>query len=351
MMRTIPLILAGAALSVAAFGSDAGIGPGSAAPAMDVKAWFKGKPVTKFDKTKTYVVEFWATWCGPCKTSIPHLTELAKKNADVTFIGVSIWEDNKDGNIQKFVDEMGPKMDYSVGWSSNKEGMAKTWMEAAGQNGIPSAFIVKGGQIQWIGHPMTMDEPLAQIKSGKFDVAKFKADFDKRAEESRQMMAARKDLQAIQEAYNTGKKQEAKDQLDALVKKLPGFAEQAETIRFGWLAVEDPKAWEAKAEELSKAGNWMALVDYALTVSSVPNADMAMPCKAMEFAVKATNEKHPIVLYYAAVMFDRAKDYKKGLEFAGKALAAIPGNEIEKDSSFKDAVTKLQQSISQKAGG
>ena len=43
------------------------------------------------------------------------------------------------------------------------------FIPGSGRNGIPSAFIVKGGQIQWIGHPMEMDGPLAEIKSGKFD--------------------------------------------------------------------------------------------------------------------------------------------------------------------------------------
>ena len=62
---------------------------------------------------KNYVVEFWATWCGPCKASIPHLTELQKKNPSVTFIGVSVWEPDQD-KVKPFVEEMGDKMAYRV---------------------------------------------------------------------------------------------------------------------------------------------------------------------------------------------------------------------------------------------
>ena len=63
---------------------------GDPAPKIEVKSFVKGEPVKTFEAGKTYVVEFWATWCGPCKTSIPHLSELQKKHPAVTFIGVSV---------------------------------------------------------------------------------------------------------------------------------------------------------------------------------------------------------------------------------------------------------------------
>jgi thiol-disulfide isomerase/thioredoxin len=154
-----------------------GLGVGDKAPALKVKGFVKGKPVTKLDKGKVYVVEFWATWCGPCRTTIPHLTELQKKHKDVTFIGVSAFERDQKA-VQPFVKEMGDKMDYRVALDSvpaGKKGgdgaMAKNWMIAAGQNGIPTAFIVDGeGRIAWIGHPTQMEAPLEKIVAGKWDL-------------------------------------------------------------------------------------------------------------------------------------------------------------------------------------
>ncbi len=111
-----------------------------------------------------------STWWGPCRTSIPRLTELQKKNSNVAFIGVSAFERDQS-KVKPFVEEMGDKMAYRVAvddvgdkQKGSEGAMAKTWMTAAGQNGIPTAFIInKEGKIAWIGHPMSMDEPLEKI--------------------------------------------------------------------------------------------------------------------------------------------------------------------------------------------
>jgi len=153
-----------------------GLGVGDPAPAMGVSKWVKGEKLDKLEPGQTYVVEFWATWCGPCRDSIPHLTQLQKKHKkDVKFIGVSVWEQDQS-KVEPFVKEMGEKMDYNVamddvpaGGEGSEGKMAKAWMKAADADGIPTAFIVKDQKIAWIGHPMQMDTPLGQIVEGKYD--------------------------------------------------------------------------------------------------------------------------------------------------------------------------------------
>jgi thiol-disulfide isomerase/thioredoxin len=139
---------------------------GDKAPALNVEKWVKGEPVSTFEPGKVYVVEFWATWCGPCIKSIPHLTELQKEHPEVTIIGMASSErqkgedDKRLEGVKSFVSEQGDAMGYRIAYEGDKE-MATAWMKAAGQRGIPCSFIVGGdGKIAYIGHPSKMDEPL-----------------------------------------------------------------------------------------------------------------------------------------------------------------------------------------------
>ena len=137
---------------------------GDPAPKLQTGKWVQGDPVKNFEKGKAYIVEFWATWCGPCRVFIPHLNELHKKFKDkgLVVIGQNCWEKD-ESQVETFIKKMGDKMTYRVALddkTSDKKGaMAKTWMEAAGRDGIPSAFLVDTkGKIAWIGHPMSLKE-------------------------------------------------------------------------------------------------------------------------------------------------------------------------------------------------
>jgi len=59
-------------------------------PALSVTEWQNSSPLSLAPlKGKIVVLDFWATWCGPCIASIPHNNELAAKYKDeVVFIGI-----------------------------------------------------------------------------------------------------------------------------------------------------------------------------------------------------------------------------------------------------------------------
>ncbi len=177
-MKLYPVVLTAVfvALGSAAFAKEDGadrkvtLRVGDAAPALTMSKWIKGEPVKAFEAGTVYVVEFWATWCPPCRKSIPHLSELQAKFKDkgVIIIGQNCSEDQPE-KVDAFVKKMGDKMNYRVALDDMKTErigkMSKTWMDAAGQDGIPTAFVVdKAGKIAWIGHPLDgLDEALEKI--------------------------------------------------------------------------------------------------------------------------------------------------------------------------------------------
>lgn len=132
----------------------------------------QGDKVETFSKDKVYVVEFWATWCGPCKRSIPHLTELQKDlgSRGLEIIGVS---DEPVDLVKKFVKEKGSAMGYTVATQKKDDTFIKEkWMKAAGQKGIPCAFVIsRSGKIVHIGNPLdeNFDRIIKQTLANRYD--------------------------------------------------------------------------------------------------------------------------------------------------------------------------------------
>jgi thiol-disulfide isomerase/thioredoxin len=134
---------------------------GSPAPAIDIEHWVqdgegKYKPVTEFKKDKVYVVEFWATWCGPCIMSMPHIAQLQADYADKDVQVISISDEDLD-TVKEFLERDNGEgetfADVTKGYcltTDPDKSVYADYMEAAGQNGIPTAFIVgKTSAIRW----------------------------------------------------------------------------------------------------------------------------------------------------------------------------------------------------------
>jgi thiol-disulfide isomerase/thioredoxin len=316
MSMRIVALTAAAVLGLAGRSTADGLSVGDAAPKLEVKEFIKGDAVKGFEKGKLYVVEFWATWCGPCRTSIPHLTELQKKNKDVVFIGVSVFEQKPDG-VKAFVESMGDKMDYRVAVDVAAAGkpadgvMAKTWMEAADQDGIPAAFIVNGdGKIAWIGHPMQMDKPLETIVAGKWDLAKASADF-KKAKEVRVGM---------QKFLTLAQGGDAGATVEFGTKLLEGvFKDDAEGLNhLAWALVENPGAKpDAK------------LMKFALKVAEA--ADKLAEGKSGEIADTL-----------AKAQFENG-DAAKAVETQERALKLAKGTPLEKDTGMAERLEQYKK--------
>ncbi|HYE04766.1 MAG TPA: redoxin family protein [Planctomycetota bacterium] len=138
---------------------------GQPAPPLTGVTWIKGEAAEP-GGGRVAVVEFWATWCPPCRDSIPHLTKLQKQHGDkVAIIGLS---DEDRATVEPFVADMAAKMDYRVGLAD--EATKAAYM--TGVRGIPHAFLVGAdGTVLWKGHPAGIDQPLAKVLAGTFDAA------------------------------------------------------------------------------------------------------------------------------------------------------------------------------------
>ena len=158
---------------------------GGTAPALEISDWLQtgeGKypKVSQFEHGKVYVVEFWATWCGPCIKSMPHLAKLQVEYADRNVQIISVSDESVD-EVKEFLNrQAGNRNGEPITFdeltrvycltTDPDQSTSKAYPGAAKLNGIPCAFIVgKDGKIEWIGHPMQMDEALEQVVEDRWN--------------------------------------------------------------------------------------------------------------------------------------------------------------------------------------
>jgi thiol-disulfide isomerase/thioredoxin len=312
---------------------------GDRAPELAISEWVKGDEVTGFEEGKVYVVEFWATWCGPCIGGMPHVSELQKEYKDkgVTVIGVNIWDD--PAKVAPFMEDRGngrngeknptgdELMGYTVAIEKKIEGedptrngeMAKNWMRAAGQNGIPSAFVVdQKGYIAWIGHPMRMDDPLEQIVAGEWDIAEAAAEFSKAGERA---------AKAAKEASKVNKI----------------MAPIAEAFQAG----EYEKGFEATAKALKNDAIWSnpnVLNSLAWNIvdpdAKIDNRNAKLAVKIAERAAELTDNEAAPILDTLAWAYYFAGDKAKAIKVQTKAISLLSGDQ---KAQYEESLTRMKK--------
>src|SRR3954470_19215310 len=105
---------------------------------------------------KAAIVEFWTTYCGPCKAVVPHLNDLYAKYKDkgLAVVGVALDEDLED------VEKYGPKfgMEYPMAYDEGKKFSGALKVDIA-----PYAIVAnKAGKIVWEGVSSALPEDVLE---------------------------------------------------------------------------------------------------------------------------------------------------------------------------------------------
>lgn len=234
------------------------ISVGDAIPAdvFEGVTWVQGEEVkTLNEKGKTYILECWATWCGPCITVIPHVNEMHKKfeSKGLVIIGMNVFEDGIEKS-QEFVKKQGDGMSYRVAYSGGRTApFTDKILKPAGVTGIPRALVVQDGKLVLSIHPSQLnDELVTSLLDRSFDSAAFAK---KQADED----AARKALIAKLQPL-----QQAKD-WDGIKKVAEGL-EDKDAMKFGLLAMA-----------ATNSSNWQELITLRKNIETGKYADRIKP--------------------------------------------------------------------------
>jgi thiol-disulfide isomerase/thioredoxin len=124
---------------------------GKPAPKLEIAEWIQGKPAGEAPLSgKTLILEFWATWCAPCRMAIPHMNEIADRFRDSGVVVVSMTDEGK-GVIQKFVSTTRMTSAVVLDREASDEHVTQ---RAYGVTSIPHAFLIdNAGILRWHGHP------------------------------------------------------------------------------------------------------------------------------------------------------------------------------------------------------
>ncbi|MCM1052038.1 MAG: AhpC/TSA family protein [Paenibacillus sp.] len=141
------------------------IQPGAKAPEITGKDQNGNEVSLSGLKGKVVLLDFWATWCGPCRASLPHIKEVFEKYHDKGLEVLAVSRDRSEEPWKEYIANSGMGMENYVNIYDAPVNNAANYAIQY----IPSKFIIdaEGNMVGRFDNPDELDTKLAEIFAGK----------------------------------------------------------------------------------------------------------------------------------------------------------------------------------------
>lgn len=271
---------------------------GDRPPPLSPMAWLKGGPVHEFKQGHVYVVNFFATWCGASRESIPELSQFARRYAGgLTAIGVNVRESERGTatleSVTAFVNSRDRDMDFIVAMDDPlAQPLFKSWMTAAGSHGTPTAFVIgRDGRLAYVGFAIdhtsfyTLETAIEQAMAGTSDLDAARRMQAEVNQQTAEYLEDKRLLSAMRAAKERNDHQAVLEEAGKVIAKMPHYEPRVFADRFGaMLHIDGAAALAFAQKQLDLVNDAVERTRYQAYIGRIIASQEALPRTAYHAA-------------------------------------------------------------------